>query len=322
VTRGPTPAGSVDRRTAEPGNDACIACGGLEASVVLFRDRPVARCARCGLRWLVEPPNADELAELYTSGFYSPGAPRGGPLSTALHRLNNSIRLREIRDVAPGRLLDVGCGKGRFLAAARDDGWQVVGVEFAPSLAASARLHEGVEVIAGDFLDAPLEGDFDVVTMWHVLEHLPDPPRAVARAVELLRPGGRLVVSVPNIDSLQARLGGEEWLHLDLPRHLFHFSPRSLATLVKRAGLQVLRIGHFYPEMEMIGLVQTTLNSVGIERDLLYRFAKHDSDVVGGGPVYLSLALAVGLTPIAVAWSGIAPLLRTGASIQLVASRD
>ncbi len=158
--------------------------------------------------------------------------------------------------------------------------------------------------------------------MWHVLEHLPDPAAAIARAAELLRPGGRLLVSVPNVDSLQARLGGERWFHLDLPRHLFHFGPRSLSAMVERAGLQVARIGHFYPEMEVIGLVQTVLNRVGIERDLLYRFAKRDPRVAFGPPVYASLALALGAMPVAVAWSGIAPLFRTGASIQLVAYRS
>ena len=302
---------------------ACPACAERDTSIVQFADPPfrLARCSRCGLRWLLDPPVGEELADFYVSGFYGTAAPRGGPLATALHGLNNAIRLRELRDVAPGRLLDVGCGKGRFLAAARDAGWDVVGVEFAPDLAASARL-QGVEVHAGDFLEVPLDGDFDVITMWHVLEHLPDPAKAIARAVELLRPGGRLVVSVPNIDSLQARVGGEDWLHVDLPRHLFHFNPRSLSTLVRRAGLHVLRIGHFYPEMELIGLVQTTLNRIGIERDLLYRYAKHDADAVRGRQVYLSLALAAGLAPAALVWSGVAPLLRTGASIQLVAYRD
>jgi SAM-dependent methyltransferase len=290
---------------------------------VTFAERPerLGRCAKCGLRWLLEPPAGDELSALYASGFYEPAIARGGPLIRLVHHLNNAIRLRELRGIAPGRLLDVGCGKGWFLAAARDAGWKVVGVEFAPTSAATAHLTHGVDVVPGDFLKVPLDGEFDVITMWHVLEHLSDPVAAMARAAELLRPGGRLLVSVPNIDSLQARLGGELWFHLDLPRHLFHFGPRSLSALAERAGLRVARIGHFYPEMEAIGLVQTTLNRLGIERDLLYRFAKRDPGVALGPPVFASLALAVGAAPIAVAWSGIAPLFRTGASIQLVAYR-
>ena len=302
----------------------CPACAARQISVIEFVSRPVGLgcCATCGLRWLLEPPDGAELAALYSSDFYEPAPARGRRLTRELHRLNNAIRLRELRGVPAGRLLDVGCGKGRFLAAARDAGWQVMGVEFEPTSAAAARHNHGVEVVPGDFLKVPLDGDFDVVTMWHVLEHLPDPAAAVARAVELLRPGGRLVLSVPNIDSLQARFGGEQWFHLDLPRHLFHFGPRSLSALAERAGLRVERIGYFYPEMEVIGLVQTALNRVGIERDLLYRFAKRDPHAAFGSQIVASLVLALGAAPFAVAWSTLAPLFRTGASIQLVAYRD
>jgi SAM-dependent methyltransferase len=301
----------------------CPACGRSKLSVESFASRPIrfGRCEACGLRWLLDPPTGSELAGLYASGFYEPAPARGGALVRELHRLNNAIRLRELKSMETGRLLDVGCGKGRFLAAAKAAGWEVLGVEFAPASAEAARAAYGVEVIAGDFLELDLPGDFDAVTMWHVLEHLPDPSTAVARAAGLLRPGGRIVISVPNIESLQARFGGERWFHLDLPRHLFHFSPRSLSALVARAGLRVERVGHLYPEMEAIGLVQTTLNRAGFEDDLLYRFAKRDPSAPGGPRVYASLALALAAAPVAVAWSGIAPLLRTGASIQLVAER-
>jgi SAM-dependent methyltransferase len=272
---------------------ACPACGGTTHSVDKFAERPIrlGRCGDCGLRWLLDPPIGDELTALYATGFYEPAPARGGRLTRRLHGLNNALRLHELRGVSPGRLLDVGCGKGRFLAAARDAGWEVLGVEFAPASAEAARAAYGIDVAVGDFLDLPLEGGFDVITMWHVLEHLPDPLAAVARAEELLAPGGRLVISVPNIESLQARLGGERWFHLDLPRHLMHFSPRSLSALVDRTGLRVERVGHLYPEMEVIGLVQTILNRIGIQNDLLYRFAKRDPSADSGPPLYASFAI-------------------------------
>jgi SAM-dependent methyltransferase len=309
--------------TTTLGATACPSCAGPELSATAFDERRIllGRCGECGLRWVLDPPTGDEFAALYTSGFYEPAPARGGRLVGRLHRLNNAIRIRELRGITPGRLLDVGCGKGRFLAAARDAGWEVLGVEFAPASAEAARAAYGIEVAIGDFVELPLEGSFDAVTMWHVLEHLPDPFAAVARAAELLRPGGRLVVSVPNIESLQARLGGERWFHLDLPRHLMHFTPRSLSALVARTGMRVERIGHLYPEMEVIGLVQTILNRVGIENDLLYRFAKRDPSAESGPSVYASFALALAAAPAAVAWSMVAPILGTGASIQLVAHR-
>lgn len=315
----------MPRTTQRPGNTGtpCAACGRpVPSSVVAAAgSRQLAGCPSCGLRWLLDPPRGPELAALYTSGFYEPAPPRAGGLARGLHRVNNALRLRELAGLPPGRLLDVGCGKGRFLAAARDAGWDGIGVEFAPASAAAARDLAGVDVLVGDFTEIAVPGEFDAITFWHVLEHLPDPAAAVARAARLVRPGGRVVISVPNIDSLQARFGGDSWFHLDLPRHLFHFGPRSLTSLVERSGLRVIRVGHVQPEMEAIGLVQTLLNRAGMEQGLLYRFAKRDPDARLGRQVLGSLALAAAVAPAAVFWSALAPLLRTGASIQLVAER-
>lgn len=323
---GPMPdySGSSARLGADVGltRGACPACSATDIvdGALAPRGHRLQKCLRCGLQWRLDPPDATELELLYRTGFYVPSSPRGGPLVRQLHQLNNRIRLREIRDLPPGRLIDVGSGKGRFLAAAHEAGWQVLGVEFASASAAAAHAAYGVEVVSGDFLAVPLDGQFDVVTMWHVLEHLPDPAAALARAASILRPGGRLVVSVPNIDSVQARLGGDAWFHLDPSRHLFHFGPRSLSAMVSSLGFRVDRIGHFYPEMEMIGLIQTALGRAGLEDDLLYRFAKRDPTAPFGGQIVLSLALAMALTPAAAMWTALAPILRTGASIQMVAS--
>ena len=214
-------------------------------------------------------------------------------------------------------------------AAERADSWQQLVRPGGMSQASSSlrlppRLlapRTGSTSPSGDFVSLPLEPDYDVITMWHVLEHLPDPFAAVRHAAELLRPGGRLVISVPNIASLQARIGGDRWFHLDLPRHRMHFTPRSLSALVTRSGMKVDRIGHFYPEMEAIGLVQSILNKTGTETDLLYRFAKRDPSAAFGPPVAASLAVAVVVAPAAITWTLVAPMLRTGASIQLVAHR-
>jgi hypothetical protein len=156
--------------------------------------------------------------------------------------------------------------------------------------------------------------------MWHVLEHLTDPLAAIQRARTLLTDDGRLLISVPNLASLQARLFGPDWLHLDLPRHLFHFTPRSLERLLERSGFRVERIDTFAPEMEVLGFVQSTMNRLGAEENVALRFLKNDPTASGGQ----ALAALVGgalVLPVAVAWSGIAPLLGTGASVQVLARR-
>lgn len=301
----------------------CVACGepGTSSPWLTTPAGKLARCSACGLRWNVEPPGTEVLGSLYQTGFYAGTGPRAGAVAYWLHRLNNAVRLRQLRGMPTGRLLDVGCGKGRFLAAARQAGWSVIGVEFAQHLAAEARDRYGLDVRAGDFLETPLDGPFDVVTMWHVLEHLTRPADAVARSWELLRPGGRLVLSVPNIESLQAVLSGPSWFHLDLSRHLFHFTPRSLRRLVERHGFRVEWIGHFYPEMEVIGLIQSTLNVLGLQPDRLYLYLKRDPTARFDRDIAISAALAAAMLPGAATWALLAPVLRSGASIQLAARR-
>ena len=180
------------------------------------------------------------------------------------------------------------------------------GVEFA-GRAEAARTMFDVDVIAGDFLTTAFQGSFDVITMWHTLEHLPDPGAALARSSELLRPDGCLIISVPNASSAQARLGGDAWFHLDLPRHLFQFGPRSISALLSRSGFRLERMSSISPpEMEAIGLIQTVLNRVGL-RHVLYRFAKRDNTVSRGLTLAASFGLAAALTPAALVWSLFAP---------------
>jgi SAM-dependent methyltransferase len=300
---------------------ACIACGTAPVERA-FRGATyrLAACPQCSLRWVADPPEGNELAALYSTGFYEPGPARANRVIEWGHEFNNAFRLRELRGLRRGRLLDIGSGRGRFLAAASAAGWDAMGIEFEPGLARMATDRYGVEVVVGDAVSAAIEGPFDVVTMWHVLEHLPDPLAAVERARELLGPEGRLIISVPNNDSWQARFGGDDWLHLDIPRHIYHFTPDSLTRLVGRAGLQVDRIGHLYPEMEILGVLQTTLNRCGLDPDLLYRFAKRDRTVGLGPNVLLSLGVAATLLPVALAAAVLAPLARSGASMQLVAT--
>ena len=247
---------------------ACVACGSQLSDAHSWRNRYlIATCRTCGLGWLTDPPQGDELAALYSSGFYEPGPTRVNGLAELGHVFNNAVRMRLLRGVARGRLLDVGSGRGRFLAAAKAAGWEVVGIELEPEMAKELSRRFGIDVVVGTAIDAEAQGPFDVITMWHVLEHLPDPLAALMRASDSLRPEGMLIVSVPNYASAQARLGGDHWLHLDIPRHIYHFSPDPLSRLVERAGFRVERIGHFYPEMEI--LVSSRQPSTGWDWNLI-----------------------------------------------------
>ncbi len=136
------------------------------------------------------------------------------------------------------RLLDFGCGSGGFLARMHAQGWHVTGVDASAAAVAEVREVLGLEAFHGTLPHPRLvPGSFDVVTMWESLEHLHQPLDALRHARTLLASGGRLYVSVPNIEGLPFRWFGEAWTGLDLPRHLTHFSPATLRAMLDRAGL-------------------------------------------------------------------------------------
>lgn len=145
--------------------------------------------------------------------------------------------------IGEGKILDVGCGRGVALALYRERGWTPFGVEPSPTAARYAREVMGLSVHQGEFLDARFPSGFaDVVLFQHSLEHVPHPSVELREAHRVLRGPGLLVVMVPNAASLDARLFGRWWYAWDLPRHLYHFTPRTASALLTKAGFRVQRI--------------------------------------------------------------------------------
>ncbi len=139
-----------------------------------------------------------------------------------------------------GVLLDVGCGTGRFLEKMGAYGWKAQGIDTSPTAIEKAK-EKGLDVTLGDLLESRRydAASFDVITMWDVLEHLPSPLEALRRIHALLKSNGRLVVATPNIDSLPARILKENWFPLEIPRHLALYSPRTITSLLGKAGFVV-----------------------------------------------------------------------------------
>lgn len=155
----------------------------------------------------------------------------------------NTRRLVPFR--AGGRVLDVGCGRGAQLALFREMGWETVGVDVSDEAARQAEA-KGIPVVLGDLLTVDLpRASFDLVIMTHSLEHLHAPGPTLDRIRELLRPGGVVQVTVPNFASLGARAFGPYWYSLELPRHLTHFTPRTLREILVRRGFEVVRLRHY-----------------------------------------------------------------------------
>jgi predicted SAM-dependent methyltransferase len=159
----------------------------------------------------------------------------------------------------------------------------------------------------------------DAVTLWHVLEHLDHPAEALARIADWIRPGGALLVGVPNLASVQARLGGERWYHLDVPRHRVHFTVTGLHALLRRSGFEVVGTHHVLAEHNPFGMWQSLMNRVTTTPSYLYNLLKRNAPI--GSPDLLVTALGVPLMPIAALAELMAGAAGRGGTIAVLAAR-
>ena len=192
-------------------------------------------CPKCRLGKTDPFPEVSSTKELYSSKIYRDRGARFIPLVETGVRFFRIFRQKRIeRFIRKGRILDIGCGRGEFLSLMRERGWEAIGLELNEETARDARNVFGLEVKTGNLVDAQFkESFFDVITMWHVLEHLPDPVQTIDECRRILKPGGLLVIALPHFDSLQAKISGKYWFHLDLPYHLFHFNEKNLELFLR-----------------------------------------------------------------------------------------
>jgi SAM-dependent methyltransferase len=240
----------------------CVLCGKREYES-LFRSTDrlyrttkerflVVRCKHCGLLRLEPRPSARHLRAYYPPDYWFAGeASTAGRLEEAYRRVVLRDHVRFVRRAVKaagvaGPVLDIGCGGGLFLGMMRKRGFRVVGLDISQKAAAVALRRHGVPAVCGLPDAAPLApGSCAAVTMFHVLEHLEDPAAALRAAHALLKPGGRLVVQVPNAACWQFWLLQEWWTGVDVPRHLVDFRARDLEALAASCGFEVLRRKHF-----------------------------------------------------------------------------
>ncbi len=275
-------------------NPRCPLCGEATTELVLLapdfrmgQERPHAvwRCARCDVGITASAWDAQARADAYARG-YAPHDARVRAATGLRGRMAASIRqgfgyaqelawplpwwlMRALARVRAwtwqpppppaGRLLDVGCGSGVYGASLIRLGWQVDGVEPDAHAAELARAH-GLNVQANSIEQAVLpRAAYDVVTLWHSLEHTSNPVAVLRKLHAALRPQGLLMVEVPNMAGWGAGFMGPYWYHWDLPRHRLHFTPSSLRRAMERAGYEDVR-------------VQYVPNPHGLAGGLRYRF--------------------------------------------------
>jgi len=256
----------------------------------------------------------------HETGAYRPGAPRlAGLAAPLLHRFDRRrLALLARGAPPPGRLLDGGAGRGRFVAAARVAGYEACGIEPSQRGVDGAAASYGVALERATVETAQVApGSLDAVTLWHVLEHVDDAGAALDAVAGWLRPGGVVLVGVPNLASLQARLAGDRWYHLDLPRHRTHFTPKGFRALLEAHGFETVRTTHLLLEHNPFGMWQSLVNRTTRTPNWLYhalkrnaRFDAHDAAVT---------AAALPLLPLAAALEALAGAARRGGTIAVLA---
>ena len=224
-------------------------------------------------------PSHEEILGYYQDGYYTAWGERFSSLAERFIYLFRLRRAHDIMALAPrGRVLDVGCGRGIMLALLKRAGWEVVGTQVSKNAAAYARDTLGIEVIEGDLHAAQFpSGSFNVVTLYQVLEHLPNPSAYLNEIHRLLKPGGWFILDVPNAGGFEARHFGCAWLGWDPPRHLYHFTPEVLTAAAERRGFRVVTTRFFSLEYGPFTLLQSSLNALGCEKNLLFEFLQATS---------------------------------------------
>jgi 2-polyprenyl-3-methyl-5-hydroxy-6-metoxy-1,4-benzoquinol methylase len=228
----------------------CYLCGSQDADTLVV-DPPfkVRRCKHCSLGYTSPRCQAADLAQVYGDGYFENDA--SAALGYSSYSRDVTAYVRTFRRKVPvisrhatgPRVLDVGCAAGAFLVAMREQGYEPHGLELAPAMVRHAREEFGLsEVYQGTLDSAPFpRAWFDVITLFDVLEHVPDPVGVLQQARTFLRPGGILVLQTQDLSSWLPRLVGSRWHHFKQVEHIFHFNPKTIAEVLKRAGYRIRR---------------------------------------------------------------------------------
>jgi 2-polyprenyl-3-methyl-5-hydroxy-6-metoxy-1,4-benzoquinol methylase len=212
-------------------------------------------CASCRCLFLNPLPGDDEIARFYPAQYWWNAA--GPGLLKTLESIYRRIALHDhvsfISGAAAGErrgrekdLLDVGCGSGTLMGLLKERGFRPVGVDFSAEAAKVAAQENGVRVVVGSLVDAAFPDEsFDLVTLFHVMEHVTNPREVLAEVARILKPGGAVILQVPNIDSWQFRIFGAKWYGLDIPRHVIDYSKDAMLKLLNESGFLPVRVRHF-----------------------------------------------------------------------------
>lgn len=225
----------------------------------------LVRCQTCSLVWMADPPKAEEMTFHYSKEYDKSIAAAGDTPGRWRERKQKLTQYKQ-----SGAILDLGCSAGSFLRAMGTKDWDLHGIDMSKESARRAEVESGAKVFVGDILDAPFRAStFDGITCFHVFEHLYRPQEVLSKVFEWLKPGGIFYVMVPNINSAGAHIFRSYWYALELPRHIFHYSPKSLSMMARSVGFEVASLTthrEVFIEQSTRYIIDDILRQIGIQR--------------------------------------------------------
>ena len=235
----------------------------------------VWKCSKCMLRFTSPVPDKDKLGTYYKSVEYvSHSDTRKGVINTVYHYVKRYSLRKKYQKIqrlkAGGNLLDIGCGSGAFPAFMSERGWRVKAVEPDEEARRFAIKHYGLDVYGEEALGNFEQGSFDVITLWHVLEHVYDLNGRMEEIKRLLHDDSYLILALPNPESPDALYYREYWAAWDLPRHLYHFSPFSIKKLAQQHGFEVINISPMVFDAYYVSMLSEKYRGGNILRAIQY----------------------------------------------------
>ncbi len=267
--------------------EKATACAWCDEPLTAGATRKIGRteCGFCGSATTDPLPDAASLDAAYGEWYWPKSGKRFGLIGDAMLRRSRAAMANRIDEIAPpGPVLDVGAGEGTLIDALKARGREASGLERLPT--------------REDIVDLPLtevEGRYAAIVFWHSLEHLPDSGAVLKAASERLVPGGVVIVAVPDLSSRQARLFGDRWLHLDLPRHLVHLTTASLSAGMERNGLRVEGVSRTRGGQNLIGWLDGFVASLPGRLDLYQALRRKEARRISMSPGRRAASILTGI---------------------------
>jgi len=206
----------------------------------------IVECESCGFKFTNPRPNESDLGKYYKSEEYvSHSNTNKGFINSVYQTVRKYTLLKKLQLVSKhfktGKILDIGCGTGEFLNTCKNAKWETLGIEPDDDARNMAIKNYGLDIRKESDLSGLADSSFDVISMWHVLEHVPKLNERVEELKRLIKPTGIIIIAVPNCESLDAKSYKELWAAYDVPRHLYHFIPKDIETLFQKHGMKVFQ---------------------------------------------------------------------------------